>query len=241
MDGDVVGEPLVEGADSNEPLGADEFQEALKDGIYLCKLATAIIGPTKYNNMKVAFKQMENISNFPGSCEKYGMVKTDLFQTVDLFEKQNMWAVVNTLHALGRKAQVKGFAGPVLGPKESQKNVREFDEEVLKAGQGVIGLQMGTNKMASQKGMSFGGQRHIADLKVDEASKEGQGVIGLQMGTTNVASQKGMSFGGSRGIADKDYGSGTKEGQGIIGLQMGTNQGASASGMNMGKTRSIVD
>lgn len=45
--------------------------------------------------------------------------------------------------------------------------MREFSDEQLAAGQNVIGLQMGTNKLASQSGMSFGGQRHIADIKVE--------------------------------------------------------------------------
>lgn len=39
-------------------------------------------------------------------------------------------------------------------------------EEGSREGQAVIGLQMGTNKGASQKGMAFGGTRHIADIKV---------------------------------------------------------------------------
>ena len=49
------------------------------------------------------------------------------------------------------QAQANGFQGPCLGPKESAKNVREFTDDQLAAGQGVIGLQMGTNKLASQK------------------------------------------------------------------------------------------
>ena len=60
-------------------------------------------GKVKYNKMKVAFKQMENISNFLTACEGYGVHKTDLFQTVDLYENQNMVKVVSTIHALGRK------------------------------------------------------------------------------------------------------------------------------------------
>ena len=64
------------------------------------------------------------------------------------------------------QAQTHGFDGPILGPREAQANKRSFSEDKLKAGQTVIGLQMGTNKLASQKGMSFGTSRHIADIKV---------------------------------------------------------------------------
>ncbi|MRC56987.1 hypothetical protein GH877_30515, partial [Bacillus thuringiensis] len=82
----------------------------------------------KFNRMKVPFKQMENINNFLVACEKYGVAKTDLFQTVDLYENQNLWQVVCTIHALGRKAQTMGFQGPCLGPREAAKNVREFTD-----------------------------------------------------------------------------------------------------------------
>ena len=60
--------------------------------------------------------------------------------------------VINGIHALGRKAGSKGWEGPALGPKESDKNTREFSEQQLKEGQSVIGLQMGSNKGASQAG-----------------------------------------------------------------------------------------
>lgn len=49
---------------------------------------------------------------------------------------------------------------------------------------------MGTNKFASQKGMSFGSVRHVADIRCDDVTKEGQGIITLQMGTNQCASQK---------------------------------------------------
>lgn len=51
---------------------------------------------------------------------------------------------------LSPQAGVKGLTVPCLGPKEAQANVREFTEEQLKQGQNVIGLQMGSNKGASQ-------------------------------------------------------------------------------------------
>lgn len=238
----VTGEPLNPSVSSDEPLGADRFHEALKDGVALCKLADAIVGPgkVKANSSKLAFKQMENINNFLTACEKLGMSKVDLFQTVDLYEKQNMVQVVTTIHALGRKAQTHGFTGPTLGPKEAQKNVREFTDEQMAAGQNVIGLQMGTNKLASQSGMSFGGQRHINDIKVDDASREGSNVIGLQMGTNKGASQAGMSFGGQRHINDMKVGEASKEGQSVISLQMGSNEGANQSGVSYGKPRGIT-
>ena len=61
---------------------------------------------------------MENISNFLSACEDIGVKKVDLFQTVDLFEGQNMPQVVTGLCALGRKVSNWFFNfNPLLDPK----------------------------------------------------------------------------------------------------------------------------
>jgi len=56
-------------------------------------------------------------------------------------------------------------------------------EEMSKEGHGVIGLQAGTNRYATQSssGVTMGGARHAADIRVDDLSKAGQGIIGLQV------------------------------------------------------------
>lgn len=159
---DVVGDDAAPLAGVS---GATDVHEALKDGAILCKLIK-VIDPSvkiKVNASKMAFKQMENIGLFLTACENYGLNKVDLFQTVDLYEAQNMHMVILSIHALGRKAQAKGYGGPTLGPRESSANVREFSEEQMAAGKNVIGLQMGTNKGASQSGQSFGKSRSIMD------------------------------------------------------------------------------
>ncbi|CAL1536503.1 unnamed protein product [Lymnaea stagnalis] len=144
----------------------DKFQAVLKDGKILCALINKIkpgIITKKINNSKMPFLQMENTSNFLEACEKIGISKTDLFQTVDLYDKINMVQVVNCIYALGRKAPKVGYQGPTLGVKEADHNPRNFDAETLNAGQTVIGLQMGSNKGANQAGMSFGRSRSIND------------------------------------------------------------------------------
>lgn len=75
----------------------------VKYGCFVLRLADKIMGKVHHNTSKLAFKQMENINNFLVACEKYGIAKTDLFQTVDLFENQNLWQVVLAIFALGRK------------------------------------------------------------------------------------------------------------------------------------------
>ena len=106
---------------------------------------------------------MENINNFLGGCEKIGCKKFDLFQSIDLYEGQNIYQVVNGIMALARKAQTIGYDGPCLGPIESTENRREFSEEQLRAGEGIINLQAGSNQGASQAGQNFGKTRAILD------------------------------------------------------------------------------
>ena len=146
----IVGDSLNEGVDA--------LHEGLKDGVYLCRLINALKPGSvrKINQSKMAFKMMENIGNFLSACEAYGLQKTDIFQTVDLYEAQNMPQVVNGILALGRRAHINN-PGKGIGAKESQKNVRQFDEQTMNAGKGVIGLQMGTNRGASQAGMTPAG------------------------------------------------------------------------------------
>lgn len=166
----LLGKPLVEGADPNEPLGETAIQDALKDGVILCeavnvlkpgavkKIHRVTSGPMKQ------FRDMENIGNFLSAIEQYGVVKVDQFQTANLTDRRNNMAmVINTIHALGRAAQKNGYTGPTLGPKEAEQNPRNFSEEVLHKGQSVIGQQYGYTQGASQKGMIFGKPRSITD------------------------------------------------------------------------------
>lgn len=88
-----------------------------------------------------------------------GVPPQETFQSVDLWERQNLNSVIICLQSLGRKAA--NFGKSSIGPKESEKNVRNFSEEQLKAGQNVISLQYGSNKGATQSGINFGNTRHM--------------------------------------------------------------------------------
>ncbi|XP_076809161.1 myophilin-like [Clavelina lepadiformis] len=145
----------------NSDLSSVGFQETFKDGTILCTLIN-VINPgsvRKINESKMAFKQMENIDNFLDACERYGVLKKDLFQTVDLFEAQNIPQVINGLQALATKYQRNG--GIAFGPKESTQDSREFTEEQLQAGSGAIGMQMGSNRGTDLGGDDFGKERII--------------------------------------------------------------------------------
>jgi hypothetical protein len=139
------------------------YEDALKDGILLCKLMNKLqpgIIP-KITTKGGDFALRENSGCFNTAAGKYGVPVTELFQTVDLFEKKNIAQVTMTIHAVGRQAQKKGFAGPTLGVKLAEENKREFTDEQIAAGNAVLGLQAGYNGGASQSGQSFGGSRHM--------------------------------------------------------------------------------
>ena len=58
----------------------------------------------KIQSSTMAFKQMEQIAQFLSAAEKYGVTKTDMFQTVDLWEGETGFMVfipclLQTFHA----------------------------------------------------------------------------------------------------------------------------------------------
>jgi hypothetical protein len=142
----------------------DSLFDTLKNGQVLCRLANVfqagVIPEKKISKLASPFKCMENISLFLDVMSKViGLPAHETFQTVDLWEKQNLTAVLICLQSLARKASKFGLKG--MGPKESEANVRQFSDEQMRAGQTVISLQYGTNKGASQTGIVMGNTRHM--------------------------------------------------------------------------------
>lgn len=175
---------------------AGGLQAALKDGIALCKLVNIIMpGCCKKPSPSPApFKQMENIGNYLAACtEKIGVPVTASFQTVSLFEDQDMLAVLRQIHALGSKAQQIGYSGPTLGAKLAIETPREFSAETIAAGASSVGLiGKGSHGFASQAG-TFDTSRNIdkgVGAGVAVATADDLGVIGK--GSAGGASQAGM-------------------------------------------------
>ncbi|CAB4067189.1 TAGLN [Lepeophtheirus salmonis] len=134
------------------------------DGILLCELINKLNPGSvkKINTLNTPFKHRENIELYLKGCENYGIKPQDLFQVNDLYENKNLYMIVDNLFVIGGLAQKKGYEGPVIGAKMATSNKRNFDDDVLKAGQNVIGLQYGSNKGASQAGMTaYGTGRQI--------------------------------------------------------------------------------
>lgn len=236
--------------DEEVPSGMSAVMNHLKTGVALVKLAIKVREGTpncppkaakmrlKPNTLNAPFKQMENIQVFLNFCEAYGVPKTGLFQTVDLYEGRNMAQFLNSVQQLGTEAQRQQFSGPTIGPKPVEKNDRGFTEEQLRASHGVIGLQSGTNKFASQKGMRcVGAARYCADIRADDIDKKSMEVLTLQGGTNLFASQKGMRIGAVRHVSDIRADDFDRAGADQIGLQAGSNKFANQKGMCMGNVR----
>ena len=148
-----------------EKLPPGNYEDILKDGVVLCKLANKLApGSVKKIQAKgTNFQLMENVQRFQAAIKQYGVPQEEIFQTADLFERRNIPQVTLCLYALGRITQKHPeYNGPSLGPKMSEENKRTFTEEQLRASEGQLNLQMGFNKGASQAGHGgFGGTRHM--------------------------------------------------------------------------------
>uniref|UniRef100_A0A0R3TVB7 Calponin-homology (CH) domain-containing protein n=1 Tax=Rodentolepis nana TaxID=102285 RepID=A0A0R3TVB7_RODNA len=159
-------------------VSADDFYKYLKDGLVLGYLIGCLKPDDVSNNLgksmwKVSDKaifetnrQRERIGAFINFCQEMGVGSASAFQTEQLHEQTNIPQVVICLSQLGIEAQAKpGYAGPQgYWMQRHKENPRAFTEEQLKAGESVIGLQMGYTGGANQSGITFGSQRKITDM-----------------------------------------------------------------------------
>ncbi|KAI5936153.1 Calponin-1 [Manis javanica] len=213
----------------------NNFMDGLKDGIILCEFINKLQPGSvkKVNESTQNWHQLENIGNFIKAITKYGVKPHDIFEANDLFENTNHTQVQSTLLALASMAKTKGNKVNV-GVKYAEKQERRFEPEKLREGRNIIGLQMGTNKFASQQGMTaYGTRRHLYDPKLGTDQPLDQATISLQMGTNKGASQAGMTAPGTkRQIFEPALGMEHCDTLNVS-LQMGSNKGASQRGMTV--------
>jgi len=129
---------------TGESFRNDDFQDSLKDGTLLCKLANTIQPGSipKVNSSKLPFMQMENVGYFLKAAENMGLKRHDSFQTVDLYEGKNLPQVIQSLFNFGSVVQkLPGFSGPQLGIKMADKRSIEFTEDQIRRGSNQIGQQ----------------------------------------------------------------------------------------------------
>ncbi|CAD7671416.1 unnamed protein product [Nyctereutes procyonoides] len=229
-----------------------DFQKGLKDGVILCTLMSKLQPGSvlKINRSLQNWHQLENLPTFIKAMVSYGMNPVDLFEANDLFESGNMTQVQVSLLTLAGKAKTQGLqSGVDTGVKYSEKQ-EQLRRRHHEAGQCVIGLQIGTNKCASQSGMTaYGTRRHLYDPKNHILPPRDHSTISLQMGTNKSgdgqvrqllhvpahglhsgANQSGQVFSLGRQIYDPKY---CPQGQGADGAA-----GAAGGGPDPGRPRS---
>lgn len=89
---ELTGEEGINTSDGSE----DNFHETLRTGALLCRLLNAISegAVKKFNaNTTMAFKCMDNINSFLIGLDAIGVPVEDRFQTVDLWERGNLYSV----------------------------------------------------------------------------------------------------------------------------------------------------
>ncbi|KJE92884.1 hypothetical protein CAOG_03772 [Capsaspora owczarzaki ATCC 30864] len=137
------------------PAGSDNVHSALKDGSVLAELANSV-KPGSFSNTKaqtMPFKQMEVINKFLEVASSLGVPITNSFQTVDLFENQNIGQVIICINALKLAAQGKGK----LNSHASKEVVTDHS---------VIPMQThGYTGGANASGQNFGLGRQIVNNK----------------------------------------------------------------------------
>lgn len=171
------------------------FHESLKDGVLLCQ-ALNVIKPglvPKINTGKMPFVQRENIVNYLEGCKKLGMKVIDCFVTQDLFEGDNLVAVIDQIFALGALSRtVEGFNGPFLGVKFAEENKREFTEEQMIASKMAVPLQnAGSIEVEKEKGTDKIVRYGKVGQELGHATNE---VSQVNAGSLEVEKNKGTDF-----------------------------------------------
>ncbi|CAF1402587.1 unnamed protein product [Rotaria sordida] len=87
---------------TGEKFPNNDYAEALHDGIVLCKLM---------NKLKPGSVAKIHTTD---AAQAYGVNPSEVFQAVDLFDKQNIQQVTTCIFALSRVAQKQNFSGPKL-------------------------------------------------------------------------------------------------------------------------------
>ncbi|CAF1138889.1 unnamed protein product [Didymodactylos carnosus] len=102
----VTGEKFADGS----------YEDALRDGILLCKLMNTLQPGSipKIHTTGGPMKLRENIGLFQEAARKYGLDGNEVFQTVDLYDKRDIPQVTLCINALGRLAQKNKFSGAQL-------------------------------------------------------------------------------------------------------------------------------
>lgn len=161
----------------NDPIPPKDFDDLLRDGVLLCRVINTLKPGSVAKIQKPWTKdsQRANIQAFLEAARAYGVPDEHLFAVEDLHEKTGIPNVIKTMIFLGKAIyDHPEWEGPYLGPRPSGHLIN-WSEEKLRAGEGIVRLQAGTNKFATQKGLRIGTGRDIMFANTCVEDKEGLG------------------------------------------------------------------
>uniref|UniRef100_V5HTN3 Calponin n=1 Tax=Ixodes ricinus TaxID=34613 RepID=V5HTN3_IXORI len=148
-----------------QQLPRGDFGDTLRDGTILCHFMNKLMPGCipKINTSGGQFKMMENITNFQNAAKQWGGARDRrLPDGGPSGRRETSPNVAQCLMAIGRACyNHPEYTGPCLGPKPSEEQKREWTQEQLRASEGIINLQYGSNKGATQSGQNFGNTRHM--------------------------------------------------------------------------------
>jgi hypothetical protein len=128
---------------TGDKMGEMTMHEWLKSGVVLCNLANKIKpgAVNKINQQSMAFKQMENITNFMNFARGIGVPESSMFGTPDLYEEKNMGSVIKAINSFGGAVQAAfpDFSGPKLGLelRANSKDKRRVGIEATSQSEGM--------------------------------------------------------------------------------------------------------
>ncbi|CAH7690973.1 hypothetical protein PPACK8108_LOCUS26490 [Phakopsora pachyrhizi] len=109
-------------------LSVTEFEQTLRDGVILARLARRFIGPEGvpriFVNPKLQYRHSDNINYFFRFVRSVGLPELFIFELVDLYNAKNLPKVIYCIHVLSHLLAKKGLAeriGNLVGKLEFSK------------------------------------------------------------------------------------------------------------------------
>lgn len=185
-------EAFVTEYNSDQLVQFTDFFEEIRDGVLLCimlnKIKPGLIAEKKFKPSKVVFVARTNIQLFIEGCKKLGIPESDLIETRDLFDQQNLANVLVNLEAVSKISRKHGWQGPFLSDKKyATQNKRNFSAEVLAKSKSAV-PQMAKGGIAHKQGGIDG----YGIVKTDKSMQNPSQVQGVWAQGAKKVDNKGM-------------------------------------------------
>ncbi|KAI5190686.1 Ras GTPase-activating-like protein IQGAP2/3 [Nematocida minor] len=155
----------------------DEFENALKDGVYLARLVQ-LFSPELVSKVFVdpvlQYRHTDNINKFFEFAKSIGLPVVFLFDLVDLYEGKNIPKVIYCIHALGHYLSKKNIAiklGNLVGRAIfTEDQISKKEKEIEESG---VNLPSFSNISGAIE-RTTGGKSKIGDMSNKDASEYGE-------------------------------------------------------------------